>query len=152
MKKWQILVSIVAIVAASLAGYAAGASRQATDVAVAVESQPASESLAARVIPGHDDNYNPGGSPNYVPPARKEQPNHDGYDPSKALFDPWIYNFQYTEDMDKKSLRELAAKENAGALAEAEGDYTQGWAPKNNFYQPIKRHIDWDLGDPDPWD
>lgn len=149
MKRWQILVTVVAMVAVGLAGYAVGASRQATGIAV--ESQLASAALAVRVIPGHDDNYSVGGFPNYVAPARKVQPSYTGYDPSKALFDPWIYNFQFTEDMDKAFIRELAAKE-ASADAEVELDYTEGGAPKNNFYQPIKRHIDWDLGDPDPWD
>ncbi len=151
MKRWQILATVVAMVAVGLAGYAVGASRQATGIAVAVESELASKALAARVPPAHDDNYSVGGFPNYVAPARKEQPGYTGYDPSKALFDPWIYNFQFTEDMDKAFLRELTAKE-ASADAEVELDYTEGGAPKNNFYQPIKRHIDWDLGDPDPWD
>ncbi len=151
MKRWQILVTVVAMTAVGLAGYAVGASRQATDIAVAVESELARRALAARVIPGHDENYNPGGAPNYVPAARKVQPSYTGYDPSRARFDPWIYNFQYMEELDEEWVRALAAKE-ASADAEVELDYTEGGAPENNFYQPIKPHIDWDIGDPDPWD
>jgi hypothetical protein len=95
MKRWQILTTVVAMVAVGLAGYAVGASRQPTDIAV--ESPLASAALAARVIPGHDDNYHPGGAPNYVAPARKEQPDYSGYNPRTAQFDPWILGFETTD-------------------------------------------------------
>ena len=47
-----------------------------------------------------------------------------------------------------------ASRQTTGsAVDESAGDCTDdGWEPDNNFYQPKKRHFDWDLGDPDPWD
>ena len=50
MKRWQILVTIVAMLAVGLAGYAVGASRQATELTV--ESQAASMELAVEEVPG----------------------------------------------------------------------------------------------------
>ena len=103
MKRSQILTIVVVLVAVGLAGYGASASRQATDIAV--ESQLASAALAVRVIPGHDDNYHPGGAPNYIPPASKEQPSYTGYNPRTAEFDPWILGFGTTDRAAASLLR-----------------------------------------------
>ena len=106
MKRSQILVIVVAVLAVGLAGYAVGASRQATDIAV--ESQLANEDMGQELA---------------------------------------------SEDTGQELASELAAEEEPSAVEDSAVDYTEdGWMPENNFYQSKKVHIDWDLGDPDPWD
>jgi hypothetical protein len=151
MKRWQVLLTALVLVSFGLAGYSVGASRQASDIAVAVKSQLTTGSLAVRRIV-EAETYGPSGAPNYVPAAPKEVFHHSGYNPLEAKYDPWIYNFQFVEDMEKEFVREVRAEEQTSVAGWVESDCPDGWEPENNFYQPIKVHIDWDLGDPDPWD
>jgi hypothetical protein len=157
MKRYQILVTIVAMLAVGLAGYAVGASRQPTGITVTVEPQLASRSLGIG-----DTEDEAGEAPSMelgveeVPGIGFEGDYTDGgwddsfYQPVKVHIEWQVEPFPYVEEWDRAPNREPAAKEIPGVGLE--GDYFDGgW--DDSFYQPLKVHIEWNVDDPsdEPW-
>jgi hypothetical protein len=152
MKRWQILVTVVAMLAVGLAGYAVGASRQPTGVTVTVEAQPA---IASRGIDDTEGDAGEASSSEFaaeeIPGLGFESDYTDGgggssfYLPVKVHIEWQVEDFPYIEEWDRVPNTEFAADG-------LEGDYTDG-GRNSSFYQPMRSHFGGNAGDTssDPW-
>jgi hypothetical protein len=157
------------MVAVGLAGYAVGASRQATGIAVTVEAQPVTGSLGIRDIGEETDAADEAPSKELAIEKSASAALGSEYDytdtsgsagsgfyqPIKVHIDWQVNSDPYADYLDEPWTREPAAEESASAALGSEFDYTDtSGSAGSGFYQPIKVHIDWQVADPlsDPWD